>query len=71
LGSGGVYQAIQEISVPSSEAQDSSGYLLGEGGVCHVELAFVWHGIYLWLWLVFILCYLVMDKCFLYLVLQP
>jgi hypothetical protein len=57
--------------MPGSEAQDSSGYLLGEGGVCRVELAFVWHGVCLWLLLVFVPCCPVMDECFLYLASQP
>jgi hypothetical protein len=55
LGCGGVRQAIQEVSVPGPEAQDSSRYLLGEGGICCVELTFVWHSIGLWLWFVCIL----------------
>jgi hypothetical protein len=67
LGSGGVCQAVQEISMPSSEAQDSGGYLSGEGGVCHVKLAFVWHSICLWLWLIFIPYHPVVDEYLLYL----
>jgi hypothetical protein len=54
-----------------SEAQDSGGYLSGEGSVCRVELAFIWHGVCLWLWLVFVPCHPVMDECFLYLASQP
>jgi hypothetical protein len=57
--------------VPGSEAQDSGGYLSGEGGVCRVELAFVWRGVCLWLWLVFVPCHPVMDERFLDLASYP
>jgi hypothetical protein len=57
--------------MPGLEAQGSGGYLLGEGSVCCVELAFVWCGICLWLRLILIPCHPVIDECFLYLALQP